>query len=373
MTLIVLTGYIERVAVLQGRFRLRELLRYVCFLLNKIHFLLKTRRKNMGYLNQFKNFDPLQSDFHPWKFPAKSYYSWRFPEGASIVYRARSILRGRTAAEIVDIATDATRIIETFFEAEKESAIDSIRSDGRYDLLELDEGRVTGLTEEAFEHYDVRTPESTPDLEALQEGIDNFYDPSYMEIKNLKQYEYFAVLALWRSADCVEEFNTVFDLSQMKRIERESQRFDVNDAIRVGGFLIEAMEAVCYAERLLQVERTQQKYEQEIEKLKTTPRPISDEETARLRAEAFRQLEEDAKAKRSEQAKENSRRRHAENNQIKKEVLAMWEKNPYQFSSAEKAGSFYADVLAKRGINREHRTVVGWIRSRAKDLDIRFR
>jgi len=327
----------------------------------------------MGYFNQFKTFHPLSGEFNSWKFPSRNYLSWKFSDGPSIIYRARSILRGRTIEEILCIAEDANQIIEAFFDREKENAIDMIQDEGRLELLELEDGRAVGLSDNAYEHYDIRTSENTSDLEALQEGIDDFYDPSYLQLTNARQNEYFAVLSLWRVADCIQRIQTVFDLNQMKRIERTDQPLDVNDAIEAGACLVEAMESVCYAERLRQVEITQAMYEEELNKLRAQPRVMSDEEIARQREDIARQIEADAKAKRIEQSKENNRRRHLENNEIKAGVLSLWEQNPRQFGSAEKAGAYYVDVLLKRGIEREHRTVVGWIRTRAKELNIRFR
>lgn len=317
----------------------------------------------MGYYKQFEHFDPLKGNFQ----------NWTFPQGSSIVYRARSILYGRTEKEIRAIAEDADQIISAYFDSEKHSVVEAIKADGRYELLEGDEDRITGFKDEAAEHYDVRTSENTSDFDALQEAMGSFFDPSTLEVENLREYEYFAVLALWLIGDCVEEMETHFDLSQMKRVKRANRTLDASDTARVARHLIDAMEAVCYAEQLRQIERTQNRYEKQIEKIQSAHKPLTDEEAMRIRAEVLQQVEQDAKARRVEQAKENSRRRHQENNDVKQQVLDLWEQNTTQFPSAEKAGAYYVDVLAQRGIEREHRTVVGWIRARAKELGIRFR
>ena len=102
-------------------------------------------------------------------------------------------------------------------------------------------------------------------------------------------------------------------------------------------------------------------------------RDSTTEEVARIRAAVLKEVEEEARARRIKQSQENNCRRHQENYEIRQHVLEMWEQNQTQFPSAEKAGAHYVEVLSQRGIDREHRTVVGWIRTRAKELGIRFR
>jgi len=318
----------------------------------------------MGYHKQFDIFDPLEGQF--------SY--WSYPQAFSVISRARSILRGRSAQQIKAIAEDASQIISSYFDSEKDYVIQQIKEDQRYELLEGDEDRVTGFKDEASEHYDVRTSDNTSDLEALQEAMGQFFDPSVFEdIDNLREYEYFAVLALWQVGDFVERVETVFDISQMKRVKRKDKKLDATDTAYAARCLIDAMEAVCYAERLREIERTQKRYEEQIQKIQSTRKLITEEDQARIRAEVRQEFEAEAKARRVAQAKENGKLAHRESYEAKAIVLEMWEKNPTQFRSAEKAGAHYVDVLAKRGFEREHRTVVGWIRTRAKELGIRFR
>ena len=58
---------------------------------------------------------------------------------------------------------------------------------------------------------------------------------------------------------------------------------------------------------------------------------------------------------------------------IKKMVLDLFDENPRQYSSAEKAADYYLEVLEKQNITRSHRTVADWIRERAREKGIRFR
>ena len=318
----------------------------------------------MGYYGKFDYFDPLNG---------KVFY-WTFPQGSSVVYRARSILHGQTRQQIEIIAEDASRIISAYFDSEKDYVIQQIQRDGRDELLEGEEGCITGFKDEASEHYDVRNSDNTSDMEALQEGMGQFFDPSDIdEIPDLHEYEYFAVVALWHVADFIERMETDFDFQQMKRVKRAGKKLDATDTAYAARCLIDAMEAVSHADHLREIERIQKRYEQQIQKIQSSHKLITTEDQARIRAEARQEFEAEAKARRVAQAKENGKLAHRESYEAKDLVLEMWEKNPTQFRSAEKAGAHYVDVLAKRGIEREHRTVVGWIRARAKELGIRFR
>ncbi len=65
--------------------------------------------------------------------------------------------------------------------------------------------------------------------------------------------------------------------------------------------------------------------------------------------------------------------RHQSNHAARKKVESEWEKSPKKWPSAEKAGLFFADLLAKEGSVYEPRTVTGWIRAHAREIGVRFR
>lgn len=318
----------------------------------------------MGNCKRFKFFDPLSGLFE----------GWEFPRGFSVVYRARSLLSGRTPEQIEEIAENIDQIISSYFDSEEDYFIRQIQQDGRYELLEGSKERVIGLKPEAVDVYGIKTSYNTSDLDALQDAMSQFFDPAVLDgIEDLHEYEYFAVQALLYVNDFVEKIKTEFVFSKMKQVKRRDRRLNGTDTATAARCLIDAMEAVCYAERLREIERTQERYEQQIEKIQSSHKLITIEDQARIRGEARRELEAEAKAARVAQAKERGKLAHRESYEAKKFVLEMWEKNPTQFRSAEKAGAYYVDVLDGRGIEREHRTVVGWIRTRAKELGIRFR
>ena len=65
--------------------------------------------------------------------------------------------------------------------------------------------------------------------------------------------------------------------------------------------------------------------------------------------------------------------RHQQNCAARERVVSEWEKSPSTWSSAEKAGLYFADLLTREGVTYEPRTVTGWIRAHAKLKEIRFR
>lgn len=318
----------------------------------------------MGFYKQFEFFDPQKG----------SLTDWRFPQASSVIYRARSILRDRSREEIFSIAEDADQIISTYFDQEKESVIDAIKADGRYDLLEGDEDRVTGFKDEAADHYDVRNSDNTSDLDALQEAIGSLFDPTVVEIKDLKEYEYFAVLALWLIGDFVQDYENKYDFAQRKYVPRERNSLDSYDTAKAAKHLIDAMEAVCYAEKLRDIERLELKYQEKIEKIQAGKAvKINKKDLEGIKEELRKQIQTETMERRREQSIKNNDIRHQSNRQIKKLVQDQFAQDPRRFNSAEKAARHFVDVLENQGVIREQRTVATWIREAAKAHGIRFR
>lgn len=317
----------------------------------------------MSFHKQFDYFDPLKGTVP----------HWPFYEAGPIATRARSLLYGRKSNEIRQLAEDASFLIEAFFDQEREDAIQMLKDRERFDLLDMDEdGHVRGFSDDAGSEFDIATPENTDEVEALREAIGSGFD-SATEVQNVKPYEYFAALALWLVGDFVKAMDFVFDASQGKLVKRTSRDHDAAEVARMGSDLIYAMEAVCYGEGLRDSQRSQDRYEERIKKLQTKHEEVSEKDREQVRLEVKKQIEEEAKARRVQQAKENNRRRHQENNDVKKLVLDAWEKDPSKFASAEKAADHFYELLEVKGTPRSHRTVVDWIRARAKEKGIRLR
>ena len=318
----------------------------------------------MGFYKQFEYFDPLKGNLT----------DWRFPQASSVIYRARSILRNRSGVDISNIAEDADQIISTYFDQEKESVLEAIKADGRYDLLEGDEDRVTGFKDEAADHYDVRNSDNTSDLDALQEAMGSYFDPTVLEIDNLKEYEYFAVLALWLIGDFVQDYEHKYDFGQHKYVPRERNSLDAYDTAKAAKHLIDAMESVCYAEKLRDIERLELKFQEKIEKIQSGKAvKINKADLDGIKEELRQQIQAESKERKREQSIKSNDARHKSNREIKKWVQEQFAQDPNRFMSAEKAARHFVDVLASQGTVREQRTVATWIREYAKANHIRFR
>ena len=234
-----------------------------------------------------------------------------------MVYRARSILYGRTADQIFNIANDADQIITSYFDSEKDSVIEAIKSDGRYDLLEGDEDRITGFKDEASDHYDVRNSDNTSDLDALQEAMGSFFDPTVLEIENLKEYEYFAVLALWLIGDFVRDYENQYDFAQRKHVPRPKNSLDAYDTARAANHLVEAMEAVCYAEKLRDIERLELRYQEKIEKIQAGKAvKINKADLDGIKEQLRKEILAETQERKRDQAVKNNDIRHKGNREI---------------------------------------------------------
>lgn len=322
----------------------------------------------MRMYSQFEHLDPLKGQL-PWA---------PFHEAQNVLGRARSILRlaNRTGAEIQAIATDAAYLIERYFEHEKERKLDEIRDDQKYGLLETDEdGNFIDFKSEAYDEYDIHTADNTPDLDALTEALDWGFDPAALEdVKDVKDYEYYAVYAICFLADYARTLEFKLQLNPIGWVKREKRTYEPSEVAQLGKKLFEAIEAVCFAERLRAVDRVEQKYQAKIEKLQAGAAVrITAEDYERMRDEIKRDLQAEDHAQRRERSEANNNIRHQENRNIKQSVLDDFALNSRRFDSAEKAADHYVDQLQSRGIERSHRTVADWIREYARNNGIRFR
>ena len=102
---------------------------------------------------------------------------------------------------------------------------------------------------------------------------------------------------------------------------------------------VKSMDAVCYAEHLHEIEW-------HVAYLKNQNGAELSDALRRQHSE----YEKSTKQQKSERAKELNRCRHAKTTHAKEVVTVEWGKNPSQFSSAEKAGNYYADWLEQQGI-----------------------
>ena len=322
----------------------------------------------MRMYSQFEHLDPLKGQL-PWA---------PFHEASNVLGRARSILRiaNRTSDEIQAIATDAAYLIERYFEYEKEKKLEEIKEDQKYGLLDIDEdGNFIGFKDEAYDDYDIHTSDNTPDLDALSEALAWGFDPVALEdVKDVKDYEYYAVYAICFLADYARTLEYKLQLNPIGWAKRVNRTYEPSEVAQLANKLFEAIEAVCFAERLRAVDRVEEKYHAKIEKLQAGAAVrITSEDYERMRDEIKRDLQAEDHAQRRDRSEANNNIRHQENRSIKQSVLDDFAQNSRRFDSAEKAADHYVDQLESRGIERSHRTVADWIRAYARSNGIRFR
>ena len=321
----------------------------------------------MRHFSQFEYLEPLNGEVP--RFP--------FTEASSIAWRARSILKGkgRSADDIQTIATDASALLEWYFDHEKETKIEEIRRAERYDLLETDEdGSVTGFNDEAYDEFDIHTSDNTPDIDALKEAIAWGFDPKSLELEDVKEYEYFAVLTLWVLSNYVRDLEFKVQLNPFKWVKREKKQYAPEEVAKFGKKLLEAAEAVAHAEKLKDIDRVEEKYEAKIQKIQAGESvAITKADLDRVRDELRNELQAEEEAERRQWSVANNQIRHRDNRDVKQFVLDQFAKDPRKFDSAEKAADHFVEVLEQRGTPRSHRTVADWIRAYARTNGIRYR
>lgn len=331
----------------------------------------------MFFFQQFEKFDPLSGDVpsHPFSY---------LPE---IAYRARALLQYRTAEQITSIAKMINERVDGYFSDLKYSAILELKEKLASDedtfalFFEWDGGTVENgkwlFKDDMEDELDIQTSANTSEVDALKTIIENrgswgyfigteTVDEGYPEGKD---YELFAVLSLWLLADAMERMN-------------DKSKYGLSIA---GEYAIKAMDAVCYAEHLREVDWL----------LSYAKRQANTELTEALTKQTANHKEwmrsyENGKNERilmqkSKRAKELNALRHQETNIAKNLVIGEWDKNRNQFPSGEQAGLHYADWLETQAVFHKHskenntyewytqRTVTKWIRDYAKGIGFLFR
>lgn len=299
---------------------------------------------------------------------------WPYREANGIAWRARSILRGRSREQIVSIAEDIDSIVEAYFDAAQASAIEQVRAAGRSDLMRIDEdGRFDEFDEDAYDLFDIRNKDNTSELEALQEAIDSFFDPSTMDIENLMDHEYFAVFALSLLDDFITKRDYQYDFKSMGYKQRERSSLSSSDMVLMGQTLLEAMDAINYAEKQREIQSISKRYESKIKDIKESTAALTQEAVENRVNEVREEIKEEEKRQKREMSVQRNDLRHADNRAIKKLVLSWFDEDPRKFPSAEKAADDFCDRLLAEKIVRSHRTVADWVRQHARTLGIRFR
>jgi len=320
----------------------------------------------MGFWSQFENFDPQKSDV-----PYDPYI-----EATNITWRARSLLRQRTSAQIQDLASTASSSIDNYFEVEKDDEIARLVREKNDEFIEFDyegDGFSWRLRREKEDELDIATADNTSEVEALKLCLDTWGELTGCEVPEPKDYEFFAAMALWNIGDYLRRRSHRHDFVDNKFMEIVIAKLDATDFRSLAEILFKALQAIGYAERLQREDELEKQCQKRIDKLELSKSAALDKLAEAIRIEAVEQAKAEESQRRSQRAKELGHLSHQKTYEAKNIVLPLWEANKSSFNSAEKAGLHYADWLAKEGFKYEPRTVTSWIRAYAKEKSIRLR
>ena len=166
-----------------------------------------------------------------------------------IATKARRILIFRTEEQIKGASDTIVYLIKEYFDSAEAYYIEGLLENGGFPLQFLDEeyrneNGIKDLLDNWPTECDDPRPfspndENTSDLEALQNCIDGYALEDDVEFPDGKDFEYFAILALWK----IEEIQ---ELQESKNLDH---------CRKITNAAIEAMESICFAEIL--------KYEQD--------------------------------------------------------------------------------------------------------------
>lgn len=238
-----------------------------------------------------------------------------------IALRARVFLRSWTADRVVLMGKRIDAEIEQYIRG---------KEDGKSrPILPVEEGgNVVHMLKAIIEERDYR-------------GNTEIAVPVPKEYPEGRDYELFAIVALGL-------LGSVLMLLENKR----------RDWAGIGEYSLQAMDAVCHAEYL---------YE-------------SAWLTAYVRSQEDRKLLEKQRKERSDRGRALNVARHKPREMARKLVTDEWYKARKHFQSAEAAGRHFADWLESQKIYKNNRrepyvirTVVDWIRERAKETGFKFR
>jgi hypothetical protein len=330
----------------------------------------------MLYSDQFEKFDPLSGDV-----PAHPFAS--LPD---IARRARSMLTWKTKEQIVLAARRIDSELEQYFSDLKTQAVDELQvklRDDQEEFLRFFEwdgknswsGRWS-YKDEMDEELEIPTAMNSSEVDALKTIIDDrdscFFlpkgapEPEIDHWPEGKTLELFAVLSLWLLADSIDWAKSGGTVGPLISGEQA----------------IKAMDAVCHAEHVREVEWLEQFHKKSLTEISRNADVRNQEISESVRQKLAAELAAHEQSKRTARSADLNAVRHAVGNSAKAMVVAEWGKNPNQFLSGEKAGIFYADWLKEKGVgyflkgepmSYVPRTVTDWIRAYAKMKGIKFR
>jgi hypothetical protein len=325
----------------------------------------------MDFWIQFDKFNPLADEIPPYPF---SY----LPD---IAWRAKQILKKRTEKQIKALAESIAWRFEEYFKKLECDAIIKLRKEKGWNID--DEGKVYFEPKSIDAEYGVIDPDKPPknlvyggkhpvdseryqywfyvdfadipresnanEVDTLKECVDYWDDICKIpEVDDGESYELFAVLSLWLLDDVLKGFDSIGgqsdELSNLTDKLFSSlgiKRYSVPTSISCAGeCALKAMDAVCYAEHLREIERLKASHKLDIDETHSDY----------LKAQALKEeVECQQRKERSEQLNEQ---RHKKRNEAKALVIAEWIKQPDKFPSGEQAGRFRMAAYLRQAASR---------------------
>jgi hypothetical protein len=309
----------------------------------------------MTYWNQFDNFDPLNGQV--------AY--WPFPQNSGIVWRARNLLRKRTSEQIKHLANFSVQIIDEYFSQAKEDEIDKLKSDGEWSYFDCDEdGNIVDVNEERLNERDFPTPENTTEIDALTECIDGWSDVFGDGSANPEPFEYFATMALWKVADAIDRVTYSYDFKSKTYTKKDRKKLESHDYTRAAASAIEAMEAICRAESLRDIERREKRFDEQLQAAETH----TSAKVLKANEAKWKLLQEQEVKQKTDHAKKMAELSKANRNKSMAATLAHWDQDAsLQKLSIAKAGIKLSAWLATQDLYFfEPRTVSQWISAHKK-------
>jgi hypothetical protein len=315
-------------------------------------------------ISTFKFFDPLKDRLQYWSYSGSA---------QNILWRARALVRGRSSDEISAILCDADAILDCYFDNERDEAIRLIEQEGRHDLIEYDEdGRFNAFRPEAFDHYDIRDKDTISDLDALDDALEQFFDPSTVDVENIREFEYFGCLALSLFEDLVRRRDFKYNLETHEYEKKPSGEVSSQDRLRIAEILLEALDCVSRGETKKVRSDVTERYEKKIEEIKEKQGEVEKLRIEEIKGSIKTEMSAAEAVRRKEEAAARNDVRHHKNRSVKAKVIQWYAAEYRDFPSAAQAAKAFCQRLSDEDNEREQRTVETWLRAFAKEKGIRL-
>jgi hypothetical protein len=276
-----------------------------------------------GFYRQFDDFDPLRGTV-----PGSP-----FPSLPIIAARARHlIIKGRTRDELVHAAKSIDWLIDQYFRRNRMPGRIRLHAEFKDDDWAIGKSSSSARL----------VPGGTSEVFALTESLSAYRlddDPNFPKGRD---FEYLAVLALWKIADALQAFPLFNALvsPQGRRGLLGSEGDDIG-SVPGGEQVLAAVEAACWGERL----KANEGLTQEVIRLTVA--------LDRQTTQAEELLKRKVKERVSLAARQAAIQKNAENRAMKAEVIQYYATNQHRFRSMDAA----AEAIAGKIVPLKFRTV----------------